>query len=332
MPGLLIFSRDPAPTNYLIATLERLNIAPERGEAEGLMELRRAVCGRLSAMVIAVRAEATPLWSAAGYSTQLWNGFDEASAVELIRKSGADVVLTGTSDIDEPGNHLLWRGVKVLGAESHVVLDHPAGLDRRFRSTIDERVLPDWIYVPDDIFRDRAVEAGLPIDRLRIIGDLHLDRLHRRNAARTGEALSTLRARWGVDPSNVAVLFVSECGSEMKALGRDSGYDEVALLRNLLRQLQAGRLPSGERVTATAVSVVIRPHPRDAAGKYDAVLATHQGDLRVIVSSEGDSDTAVSAADFVVGIDSSLLYEAYALGRPVHSMIGKDLSRKKSAI
>jgi len=331
MSGLLIFSRDPAPTNYLIAALERLKTS-EGDEAEGFMALRRAVGDRLSTMVIAVRPEAAPLWTTVGYAAHLWSGYDEASAVELVRDTGADVVLTGTSDIDEPGNHLLWRGAAVLGAESHVILDHPAGLDRRFQSTTGARVLPDWIYVPDDIFRDRAVEAGLPIDRVRIIGDLHFDRLRRRNAVRPKEELAALRARWGVGPSSLAVLFVSECASEMKALGRDSGYDEVALLEALLRKLQIGELPSGKHADPAAVSVVIRLHPRDTASKYDALLAAHGENQRVIVSSEGDSDTAVSAADFVVGMDSSLLYEAYALGRPVHSMIGKDLSRKKSTI
>lgn len=332
MRGLLIFSRDPAPTNYLIATMERLKMAPGRDDAEGLAELRRAIGDRLPAVVIAVRPEAAPLWAAAGYPTRLWGGSDEASAIQLIRESCADVVLTGTSDIDEQRNYLLWRGAKALGAESHVVLDHPAGLNRRFRSQTDDLFLPDWIYVPDDIFRERAVMAGLPADRIRIFGDLHLDRLHRRDAARTKEELALLRAQWGAGPADFAVLFVSECVSEMRALGRSGDYDEVALLGELLRKLQSDELPSGGRVSAGAVSVVIRPHPRDMAGKYDGVLAAHRGCPRVVVSSEGDSDAAVSAADLVVGMDSSLLYEAYALGRPVYSMIGKDLSRKKSTI
>jgi hypothetical protein len=320
MPGLLIFSRDPGATNYLIAMMEHLRLTPAR-----------AIGRRWSAALIAVRPEAAPLWDAAGYSTRLWGGTDEESAIKLIHESGADVVLTGTSDIDEPRNHLLWRGARTVGAESHVVLDHPAGLARRFRSDTGEFLLPDWIYVPDDIFRERAVAEGVPARKIRIFGDLHLERLRRRDAARTKEELASLRARWGVSPADFVVLFVSECVREMTMLGRSSGYDEVALLAELLRKLQSNELPSGVRVNA-AMSVVIRPHPRDAAGKYDGVLAAHKGPPRVIVSSEGDSDTAVSVADFVVGMDSSLLYEAHALGRPVHSIIGKDISRKKSTI
>jgi hypothetical protein len=331
MPGLLIFSRDPAPTNYLIAMMERLKMPAERDEVAGLVALRSAIGDRVPAAVIAVRPEAEPLWAAAGYLTRLWEGSDEASAIELIRNSGADVVLTGTSDIDEQRNHLLWRGAKAAGAESHVVLDHPAGLDRRFRSDTNELVLPDWIYVSDDILRQRAVAVGLPAHRIRIFGDLHLERLRRRDAARTKEDLASLRAQWGVGPADFAILFVSECAREMKALGRSSNFDEVVLFGELLQKLRNGELPAGDRADA-AVSVVIRPHPRDAAGKYGEVLGAHSAPPRVIVSSEGDSDTAVSAADFIVGMDSSLLYEAHALGRPVHSMIGKDLSRKKNTI
>lgn len=333
MSGLLIFSRDPAPTNYLIAALERLKMPPGAGETEGFKSLRGAVDDRLSTMVIAVRREAAPLWNAAGYRARLWDGFDEAAAVGLIGEAGADVVLTGTSDVDESGNYLLWRGARALGASSHVILDHPAGLNRRFQSPTGDLFLPDWIYVSDDIFWDRAVEAGLPVDRLRILGDLHLDRLRRRDAGRPKEAITALRAGWGVDQSNVAVLFVSECTREMaKFDDRKSDYDEVAMLERLLDIIQSGKLPTGECVSTPAVSVVVRPHPRDKAGKYNAILAAHEGNPRVIVSSAGDSDLAVSAADLVVGMDSSLLYEAHALSRPVHSMIGKDLSRKKSTI
>jgi hypothetical protein len=331
MTGVLIFSRDPGATNHLIAVMERLKMAPQGKEAEGLVALRNAISDRLPAVVIAVRPEAAPLWAAAGYPTQLWEGSDEEAAIDLIRQSHADVVLTGTSDIDEQRNHLLWRGAKVVCAETHVVLDHPAGLDQRFRSDTNELVLPDWIYVSDDVLRQRAEAAGVPADKIRIVGDLHLERLRRRDAARTKEDVASLRAVWGVGPADFAVLFVSECAREMKALGRSSGFDEVALLAELLQKLRDGELPPGRPANGTA-SVVIRPHPRDAAGKYDQVVGLHGGVPRVIVSSEGDSDTAVSAADFVVGMDSSLLYEAHALGRPVHSMIGKDLSRRKSTI
>jgi hypothetical protein len=177
------------------------------------------------------------------------------------------------------------------------------------------------------------VEAGLPVDRLRIVGDLYLDRLRLRDAGRPKEAITALRAGWGIGPSDVAVLFVSECTREMATFDdRRSYYDEVAMLEKLLDIIQSGKLPTGECVSAPEVLVVVRPHPRDKAGKYDAILAAHEGNPRVIVSSAGASDLAVSAADVVVGMDSSLLYEAHALGRPVHSMIGKDLSRKKSTI
>jgi hypothetical protein len=333
MPGLLIFSRDPAPTNYLIAAVERLRMSPGPDETEDFKAFRGAIGDRLSAMIIAVRREAGPLWNAAGYGTRLWDGFDESSAVQLIRESEADVVLTGTSDVDEPGNYFLWRGAKALGASSHVFLDHPAGLDRRFRSPTGDRFLPDWIYVPDDLFRNRALKAGLPSDKLKIAGDLHFDRLRRRKTERPAEVITALRAQWGVGPSDMAVLFVSECTREMKKFAvRKSDYDEVNVLKELLGMLQCGALPMDEHVSAASVSVVIRPHPRDAAGKYDDVVAAHRGHPRVIVSSEGDSDTAVFAADLVVGMDSSLLYEAHALGRPVRSMVKKDPTRKKSTI
>jgi hypothetical protein len=77
--------------------------------------------------------------------------------------------------------------------------------------------------------------------------------------------------------------------------------------------------------------VLVRPHPRDREGKYDATIARHSGPPRVVVSADGSPDAVLLAADLVTGMNSSLLYEALALGREAISLTDHELSAGKSA-
>lgn len=330
MSVTLIFSRDPGPTNYLIAVVERLKKAALPGDAAGLTALRHAVGGELKQLVIAARNPGEQMWIASGFPAQTWTGADDAAASELITTSRATVVLTGTSDIDEPGNHSLWRACERLGIESHAVLDHPSGMDRRFHEPDGSVALPSWIYVPDEVFAKRAEAGGLPGEKIRIIGDLHHERLQELAASRAPGAVEELRGRWGADSKNYVILFVSECGREMAAVGRRTGYDEVEILDDLLREIALGILPDGRTIAPARARVVVRSHPRDQPGKYDQVVAAHRDKCSVVITTEGKSDVALAAADLVVGMGSSMLYEAVALGRPAISLVGIDLSVNKS--
>ncbi len=169
---LLVFSRDPAPTNLLIALIERLQTAASLNEAQGLCSLRQSLGSVTPNFVVATRSSSKHLWTAAGYESEEWHEADEAGATEFIQSLKVSFVLTGTSDSDEYGSQLLWLACKKLGIESHVVLDHPVGLDLRFRDVGGERIFPDWIYVPDEFFRRRAIQENLPSEKIRVLGDL----------------------------------------------------------------------------------------------------------------------------------------------------------------
>lgn len=330
MSKVLVFSRDPAPTNLLIALIERLRQQAQPGEAEGLRRLR-AVAGLDPHFVVQTRRSSAQLWAATRIQADVWEGSDAAAAAALVRSSGADSVLTGTSDSDEFGNQLLWSAAQESGLQSHVVLDHPGALDSRFRMPDGMRILPDRIYVPDEIFRSRVAGEGFPPAKIEILGDLNLERLRARAKARTEDEKLALRNAWGAADGDTVVLFVSECMQEMKALGLRSfsyDYDEVELLRELLRTLSAGKLPDGRAADPRTICVVIRPHPRDVPGKYDSAIASQGQAPSALVSSEGDADLAIAAADLVVGMTSSLLFEAKALKYPVHSLLGIDLTTK----
>ena len=81
----------------------------------------------------------------------------------------------------------------------------------------------------------RLEEVEVSKGRIRVTGELHHARLRRLAATRSPEVIRALRTEWGAGPETTAILFASECAREMAMVGRPSPYDEVAILRQLLR-------------------------------------------------------------------------------------------------
>lgn len=330
-PTLLIFSRDPGPTNVMISIHEQLSDS--------------AVCARSSAgfqrfaadvtqgippdFVIYGKDQAMERWRVTGHEARDWNATvpaqssaaeRDAAIMELLSCEGITAIVTGTSDIDEYTDRALWRAARALDIPSHVFLDHSANLDRRFTNRDGTKTYPDVVYAPDSGYRDALIVTGFPAARVRIIGDLQFERMRQIGKRVSATETSALRARWGADQETEIVLFASECTAEMAALGRPSPYSEFATLKRLIANIEADLPIDGRRIGSRRSLLVIRPHPRDLRGKYDA-YATLDDSPRIVVSSDGTPAQAILAADLVVGMDSTLLFEADALGQAVVSLV-----------
>ena len=329
-PTLLFFSRDPGPTNVLIAVYEALSDPAIRARSSA--EFRRFAAevarGETPEFVIYGRDQALDFWRFGGHEARDWSAAApaqssaaerDAALEELLRGQGVTAIITGTSDVDEDTDCELWRAARALGMPSHVFLDHRSNLDRRFTDRDGTQAYPDAVYVPDMGYRDALIAVGLPAERVRVIGDLHLGRMRRMGQRVSAAEVADLRALWSVDPGNQVVLFASECTAEMAALGRSSPYSEFEILEKLIANIRAHQPIDGQRTRLNCSLLVIRPHPRDNEGKYDAYAALESP--RVVVSGDGTPAQAILAADLVVGMDSTLLFEAEALGRTALSLV-----------
>jgi len=330
MPSLVVFSRDPGPTNLLLAVIDSLKAPAKPDDASGLSALRSALTGVLDEVHIASRPPGVSTWQSEGYSPSEWSGRDLAAAVALLEERDAGAVLTGTSDVDEASDRHLWQAAKILNLQSHALLDHPAFLALRFTESDGALVWPSYVYVADAPFAERLREIGAPADRIRIIGDLHHMRLRELLKAAQPAAISSLRSRWGAAGHTFVILFVSDCVREMMQAGLHFDYDEVEALNALLSRVASGVLPDGNCVRPGRILIVVRPHPRDQDGKYQSVISKFEDDLRIVISSEGASHLALSAADLIAGMNSSMLYEAIVLGRTTVSLTGHDIKAGKS--
>lgn len=322
-PRLFFYSRDPGGTNQLIALRAALLGGIEL--PAGLDALAEIAAGRPDHFLIHARGVAVGQWPAAGIpATRLDDLVDpiaapetrEAELARLLVRCEPRIILSATNDIDDDTAVRLWRVGQRLGIPVWVALDHPANLAARFLDRQGGPVWPDRYLAPSAAIAAGLAELKIPAAKIIQIPDLHLRLLAQQSGA-GGRA--ELRRAWGADPEDVVILFASECGAEMRALGRVPPYDEVAALTRLRAALRGG-LPVNA-VPPERLLILVRPHPRDTAGKYDGFVSATPP--RLVVSGAGPVAQALGAADLVVGLGSTLLSEARALGRPVFSLLAE---------
>ncbi len=328
MTGTLFFARDPGPANHVAAAYGlvsgSLPMPVEQDATTFVADLRPhmdrlLVTGRGPALDVFTRAsiEARCIDDMASPGDD-WNS-QVAACRALLTEAAIGAVVTGTSDIDDNTDRALWAAARDLGLRTHAFLDRSINLGVRFRAPDGSSAYPDFVYAPDENYRSPLLTAGVPSDRLRIAGPLYAAQvLGRRSAALSRRA--ALRVIWGANEDDRVVLFASECAVEMAALGRPSDYDEMAALRELTERLAEGDFgPLGYGEPARCV-LVVRPHPRDHAEKYDEALPA-LAVSRVIVSNEGSPEEAILAADLVAGMRSTMIDEAVMLERPVLALV-----------
>lgn len=210
---------------------------------------------------------------------------------EAIRQSSS--VLCGTgwqSDLE-------FNAIKLarsLGKHSIAVLDHWVNYRERF-SRLGETCLPDEIWVTDDYAMQEAKEC-FPDLKIQIKPNFYLEELVQQitpgisDEVKVLYVLEPIRVDWG-----------GALAGEFQALDY--------FVANI------GKLGIGPGAT-----ILLRSHPSDAAGKYDAWLASH-GALKVELDNSPSLAAAISKVRWVVGCETYAMVVALAAGRKVVSTL-----------
>jgi hypothetical protein len=319
---LLLYARDPGAANVVTAARAAL-----LGEAPCPLPLQVLAyrLGRHPRCAVFAKAYARDSFAAAGVNAVDWSSTvsaaDRDTAIHrLLTRHSPRAVLTGTSDIDDDDDIALWRMAARFGIPSYAVVDGPASIAARFTDRAGQTCFPTEILAPTRSARAEIIALGARPDTVTVAGQIHLARLRAETFFRDTTAANRLRVHWGAGLGDSVILFASECGREMAAQGRPAPYDEVETLGRLLDAVERGEAIGGIDTETRPTLVVVRPHPRDIAAKFDAVTTNRKA--RVVVSAAGTPGEAIMAADLAVGMNSMLLHEAKALGRPVVSLVG----------
>lgn len=324
--SIALFGRDPGGTNQVIALHEILNEQTgnlvDSGSSSVDVYLQNLLLPAGTDLLVLGKDTGLRQWAMAGIQAIDVASMGEDALRGLFMKRRVHALLTGTTDIDDHTDHLLWRIAESMGIPSAAFIDHTTNLYSRFIGADGIPRFPDRIFTLDQASYAHLALKGIPQERLTVGTDLHLYRLRKLGRKDSTQVKSIdLRATWGAQANERVVLFASECVQEMAGLGRQSLYSEFAALNELIFRLRSGERLEGLGINdLSRIIIVIRPHPRDREGKYESYLSS--SDLRITISSEGNATSAILASDLVVGMDSTLLKEASVLNVPTLSLLG----------
>ncbi len=216
----------------------------------------------------------------------------------------ADWFLCGTSWQSD----LEWQAIAMAreaGKRSVAFLDHWVNYQERFVRG-GETHMPDEIWV-GDVLAENMARNLFPGLAIRLVENPYFDDLKRE--------LAELTQPQEFNPDNLRVLYVCEPLREhaLREYGNERhwGYTEEDALRYFLANLNFLGAPIGR--------IKIRPHPSEAAGKYD--WASEEYDLPIISGGAMTLFEEVAACDVVVGCESMAMVVGLLAGRRVISCI-----------
>lgn len=204
--------------------------------------------------------------------------------------SGASTLISGTGWASNLEHHARQLA-HVRGIKSIAVLDHWVNYPMRFQRD-GKLQLPNEVWVADTHAFFLAQEA-LPGLHVRQLNNSYLDEQVAKIKSPPGDGtllviLEPVRETWGGDRNG-----------EFQALDY--------FFTNL------------NRIWPTGLNrIILRRHPSEPLGKYDAWLSTHS---MASMDTSLDIATAISQADVVAGLESFALTVALAAGRPVYSIL-----------
>jgi hypothetical protein len=234
------------------------------------------------------------------------NGLEEG-AFATRQLENISLVLSGASlghNLDKE----LHRLAAAAGITSIAIVDHWTFLKERFVDSTGSLVLPDFIILNDDYARTLAEASGLPVNRIRVLGNPVLEMSGSRLLGDSPGTSITAADANGYAGTGKTILFISEQLARDYANGlyANEGYDEYRVLEDLIAICEPGDC------------VLIKLHPQEDKTKYDRYLSDSTPVVK-LADANFKNRQLIAKADIVVGMRSMLLLEASNIRQDVIS-------------
>lgn len=237
-------------------------------------------------------------------------------------------VLVGTSEnLDTLGLRLV-TAARARGIPTLAVVDQPANAEHRFRGQSQDplRFAPDFLLLPDAGSAEAFTRLGVASERLRVIGNIHWDRVRAAaDALDAADRQEVRRQLFSPDAERTIIVFLAEIGyvvnpeaaiweANLNFSGRGTTRSRTAIVLEEVIDAISDLKPRPW--------LVLRLHPKNSPDEFAGYA--HEIDQ---VSAGGDPLSLIWAADLTIGMTSSLVEEAFVMGRPVISILPHDAER-----
>lgn len=288
----VFFSSDPGGTNALIP------IAREIHKRAGFKTQ------------IFASSFAIPLWQSSRLPfTPVSESITEDEVETLLMSETPDYLFTGTSERPVLES-TFWNAAERLGIFTYSIIDHWTRYRERY--IIGDRLRQtDIIFTIDDNAKEQMTSVGFDEKRIIVSGQPHFQKFYAYKSERT-------QLQFCSDcnlPRKRIITFISDNISRSfpsPAAKPSLGFDEHLIVTALLKELQA--IPWVEN----DYQLIIKLHPKEPLDNFSEI--TSGTNLPVTVIKEFDNMELIFHSDFVIGMFSMLLFEAFIMKKPVLSV------------
>ena len=222
-----------------------------------------------------------------------------------------DMLVTSATSLPcaDMSEKVLWRQARQRGIPSLAFVDQWQNYAIRFSGRGSEEHLayqPDWINCLNSIGRAEMVGVGFDDGKLLELGHPYLSSL---KDGLTAIDLSCVREGLRIEKGRSIALFVSEPIHEH--YGLTYGYDQYTTLDFFLSCLHDVQ----ERP-----EILIKLHPKDDKARFVDMAAKYRHLSPRFIKNDLSPLECIAVSDFVFGMRSIMLVEAYVLGKRVASI------------
>lgn len=222
---------------------------------------------------------------------------------DLVKKK-ARFLFTGTSYTSNIELSYI-EAAKKLNIPSLSFVDAPTNILRRFNFQ-GTKIFPDYILVPDEETREKAISEGISREITEIFPNPWYAYLKSWSPKKTKE--DTLKDFGITQDERSLIVFVPDPISNIPELVGKHGFSETEALRDLL--------PTLRNLNKTCKLIVV-PHPNQNISLLERELSDEDKLFITIINQGSDINALLYYSDLVLGFFSNALIEAQLLGTKV---------------
>ena len=239
-----------------------------------------------------------------------------------------NVLLIGTSENLNSFSFELIQSARKSKIPTIAFVDGAGSSNERFKGVTDNSLFwaPDWLVVPDKTTANLYTKLGFESSRIKILRHPHYDHILSLKKRWSMCDFENQRKKWIPNAGNKKVItFISEIsdGLNPELYKRTDSYTLMGNpVHNGRTEIVLDEILLSLKEIDPKPYLILRLHPKQQLEDLKYYL-----NLFDFVSKDEDSLEIVNLSDLVIGMTSSLLSEAFYLGKSVLSVIPNPIEK-----